>query len=155
MSTALRSTPAPPPVMRPGAYIQMRRLSAGFTIEEVALALAQFGADTRPEAVRDGLALTARAVRAVEQDLAVPDGRLLARLGNLFRFDLRVYDELAAILVDPHADLPRPMVCRGCGCSWHDACSRPGYDACAWADTPDGEAPLCTHCQLRSPSNDA
>lgn len=148
----------PPPAMRPGAYLQLRRMAAGLTIDEVAAMIAYRAPDgpggpSSPTApVLAGVAHALRLVEAAERGL-IP--AVVLRLSGAFPFDRAVYDQLVLLAADPASDLPRPMICGGCGCTWFDPCDHPTQGLCAWAETPPGAPPLCTICLLTGPANDA
>ncbi|MFC3581110.1 hypothetical protein [Sphingomonas hylomeconis] len=92
-----------------GAYLKLRRMSAGLTVDQVANRLAP-----APKDRDDSLAL----VRMLETSGArARHEGTIAALGQIYRFDVAVYRQLCEVPSDRH-----PVICRGCGCSRHDAC---------------------------------
>ena len=110
--------------MTPGTYLRLRREAAGLTIEDLALRLrgtVPISAHSRAELV--GL---------IEQDIAVINADLVDALTDLCRVGQFRFDRHALILLIARhagAEIAAPEICRGCGCSWHDAC---GF-GCSWA----------------------
>lgn len=120
--------------LTPGAYLALRRRSAGVEIEQLAAAIAT--EPRLPERDR------AEFIRALEADLVSPTITELAALNRHFRSDITVL----AALVDPVPGIPVPRVCRTCGCSDRDPCLAKGGWGCSWAG-PD----LCNVCLGAAP----
>ncbi|WCM29216.1 hypothetical protein NDN01_10155 [Sphingomonas sp. QA11] len=116
--------------MTAAGYIRLRRLSAGFTVEQVAERLAPRMRD-RSEAIA--------LIRMLETDGArARHNATLSALARVFPFDLAVYRQLLDEPADRH-----PAICRGCGCTHWDPCEDQ-QRMCGWA-TPD----QCTRCATR------
>lgn len=126
----MATSPAPiaAPEITAGAYLRLRREAAGLSRREVA---AMIFSD--PVGVPAVIAV----IEEAETDAIILGDFDLARLSAAFLFVPGIY----RCLVD---GLPASDICRGCGCSWTDAC--PG--GCAWADA---SRTLCTTC-LRASS---
>jgi|GEM_PF-1347314 len=107
-----------------GLYLRKRRQAAGLSIEEVA-------AGCMLPATRDKFAAR---LTEIENDTDVAAAATLAVLHDCFRFDVRIYTNLAAGLPADAA------ICRNCACSWGDACVGRTMN-CHWAE-PD----LCSRC---------
>lgn len=157
------SSPSGPPVMTPGAYLRLRRVAAGLTVDQVALLLGRV--EGSPVATRNAVAAYRNELLLLEQGsgamtperaqlLGRLQGMVVGRLHDVFAFDHQVYLDLVAIAADPEGELPRPRVCRACGCTWNHPCDHSSYGACAWVETADDEAPICSHCQLKGPANE-
>lgn len=134
--------------LSPAAYVRLRREAAGYHPNALARDYALVAAHGRPEpAVRPNVDESRAAHRHLRDELAllerpgtvVLDDAVLRRLASLFAFDPAVYRQLASESADRH-----PRVCRGCGCSGHDACSD-DHSVCTWV-TPA----WCSHCEARS-----
>ena len=122
-----RPSSIPRQVLSPGTYLRKRREAMGLGIRQAAANLA-----ASPWALK-------RPTAEDERDLFTVDHARLLR--NVVSLDIEVYAQLLAVHADPdNPDLPRPQVCRGCACSWMDACLT-DRGPCAWAE-PD----LCTGC---------
>ncbi len=104
----MSSLPPPRDKLTAGAYLRRRREAAGLSIDEVAAGYA-VGAD------RDAFAVRLRRIEA-DEDAAGP--ATLDRMAEIFRFDREIYRNLVAGVPAGTA------LCRECGCSWHDACTR-------------------------------
>jgi hypothetical protein len=121
----------------PATYLTLRREAAGLTRMQVArrlyeIKIRRFFGDRRPRRLFDSVA---RALATIEQ-LEVPGARARYRpvidvLGGIFPLDADVYHQLIDEPADRH-----PAICRGCGCSAHDACD----GTCTLAGD------VCTHC---------
>lgn len=126
--------------LSPGTYLRKRREALRLGVKQAAANLA-----ASPWAVRratpdevNRLMHRINAAEADRQPFTVDQARLL---GNVFSLDIGVYEKLLALHADPtNPDLPHPQVCRGCACSFMDACVT-DRGACSWAE-PD----LCTAC---------
>lgn len=114
--------------LTPGTYLRLRREAAGRTLRETALIYAHTQA---------GATVAEMTLRDAERDAVLLGEPSLRRLQFAFHFDAFVYLSLAG------EDLPVPPICRGCGCTWADACSSRVFGPCAWADA---EQTICTAC---------
>jgi len=127
----------------PGTYLKKRREAAGFSVCQVAAALAGMPERIRPLRAQD-FQLLEEQLLAVEADdvaLTMPQAALLHRV---LHFDLNVYELLLLRhFCETPSDFPAPQICRVCACTWHDACATPS-GPCAW--TP-GDPTLCTACR--------
>lgn len=127
--------------MKPGTYIKKRREAAGLSLGEVArqLAAMQFGIVRLDRA---NLLAELEHIEADEAGLTLAQAQVLR---NVFSLDVGVYDQLLdrhLAAKDAREALPLPQICRGCGCSFFDACVPTTLDeACHWA-APD----LCSAC---------
>jgi hypothetical protein len=153
---ALRAAPAAPPlpppaasVMLPGRYLQLRRKAAGLSIDQLATLFSD-ASELSPKAKAARAAEVRNAIQLLEADspaLTTPSrDMLVGRLRSFFRFDAAVYATLQSYRIHPATTVQK--ICRGCGCTWHDACQHEHYGNCAWAETPANEPPICTHCEL-------
>jgi hypothetical protein len=152
----LRRAAAPPPppppaaaAIAPGRYLQLRRTTAGLTIDQLAnLFCSDSELTVKGKAAR--AAEVRNAIQLLEADSPVLTrsyrDTLVGRLRAFFRFDAAVYATLQAYRIHPGTTVPK--ICRGCGCTWDDACQHKVYGNCAWSETPAGQPPLCTHCEL-------
>lgn len=135
-STPLRGTMPLMPIT-PAQYLTLRRKAAGLTRMNVArrlyaIEIKRFYGDRRPRRLFDSIA---QALLTIEQ-LEIPGARTKYRpvidlLGGIFPLDADVYHQLIDEPADRH-----PAICRGCGCSAHDACD----GICTLARG------VCTHC---------
>ena len=117
-----------PPMALAGRYLRMRREAARVAGLLVGLALANHHRE---------LAAAGRYALAEEGALLLSEAELLVVAG-FFPFRREVYLNLAA-------GLPiGTILCRGCGCSWDDACIERLHGVCAWVI---GDATLCTRCE--------
>ncbi len=116
--------------MTPDRYLQLRREAAGLSILQVAEHLAQRPGD---------VSLALSVIRSLETPrIRARHRSTLQNLRRAFPFDLDVYRQLCEEPAERH-----PMICRGCGCTTHDACvEADGQTTCAWA-LPT----LCTRCR--------
>lgn len=113
----------------PAAYLKLRRLAAGLSVEQVARRIAPRARD-QAEATALIYLLETPGVRARHTET-------LIMLAKVFPFDPLVYRQLAEEPADRH-----PRVCRGCGCSHWDPCRAPfEEEKCAWATLT-----CCTRC---------
>jgi len=107
--------------LSPPAYLQLRRIAAGLSRDDVARRMARFGRDV-------GIAV--QLVRSLETPGV--RARLRATLDQLrtvFPFDQDVYHQLGHAPASAH-----PRICRGCGVSAWDMETAPGVDAGGWHD---------------------
>lgn len=131
--------------MRPGIYLQKRRIAAGLSRADVAEQLARL-----PWAVRRA---TPEEIDRREARLAaVEDGRdLFVRekaelLRAVYPFDVGIYLRLVEIDAAPGCGHPTPQLCRDCACSYQDPCVDE-CGPCGWAEHPGpAQAGLCTRC---------
>jgi hypothetical protein len=138
-----------PEALTPGSYLKLRREAAALTIQHVVLALVPA---TRRSAAEDRADLRNRIMLLEEDALHRPAcPSLVDKLGTVFSFVPGIYWLLLAHHDDPGGWIGRPpRICRGCGCSQHDACIEPVRDrgeaerACAWSARDSG---LCTACE--------
>lgn len=136
----MRDTTTTAAPMAPGIYLQKRREAAGLSIDDVVQRL-KVPAWAHPEFRKDLLAL--------EQGAELPN--MLASVRLIFPFDGEAYHALLAHAADPASELPIPEICRGCGCTWYDACPDDGSgQPCSWA-----EPGLCSTCKRKEPANEA
>jgi hypothetical protein len=89
----------------PGRYLRLRRQAAGLALETVPI---------------DGVAML-----AIERDVRAPTDLELWALSQAFDFDVPVLVSIARGVI--------PDICRGCGCSQWDPCSRMSRRAAAEA----------------------
>lgn len=139
--------------LKPGTYLALRRQAAGYSVDAFARALllvAEHYAPARPAihgrvpAARPTLDESRARFRKMRDTVTLlesPNGRtndadLLWAIASLFPFNRAVYHQLATAPANRH-----PRVCRGCGCSDHDACVDIQDHVCSLL-TPD----LCSHC---------
>jgi len=149
---ATRAAPPPPPpeappAMLPGVYLAKRREAAGVPLDVAARALGLVYGN--PSASASGAADYRNQLQLLERDELATLGKdatadLLAALPRVFRFDPNVWLALLAARTNP--DLPVPLICRNCACTWNDACSDSGGETCGWVNTAVGEPALCTMC---------
>lgn len=104
--------------MTPGAYLALRRGSAGMT----------------PAGVDAALGLEPDTMADVEQRLRTAPADLLDALHGVFPFD--------PIIARRLGEGSSARVCTGCGCSERDPCWDDAKGGCAWA----GPA-LCSDCK--------
>jgi hypothetical protein len=134
------------PLLQPGAYLRMRREAAGLTIGEAAERMVQSDYAQRSVSLWD-LRLLRACLTAIEADTTVLTTHQMSVFLAAFRFDPFVYSQLAlAKMVGPglaFEHIEAPQICRGCGCTEHDACRGFG-GPCAWVP---GDRTLCTACQ--------
>lgn len=110
--------------MTPGAYLRVRRQAAGLSLDDVAVRLA----------VEPAYPAMSRAewLAAMEEDIAPVAPDTARALRQVFAFDLIVLDRIANGM---------PVeICRGCACSWYDACETK-HGGCYWV-----EVDLCSVC---------
>lgn len=127
--------PAPPavgdwpmPALTPSAYLRLRRKAWNLTIDDVADLLARNGGDQ---------AEARSLIAMLEKDGVTARGRdTLELVATVLPIDVDVYFQLATEPTDRH-----PSICRGCGCSQHDACGVDGVKTCSWAARD-----ICTFC---------
>lgn len=116
----------------PGRYLQMRRHASGLTIDFLAL-----GLETAPPVShRSRVELLA----AIEADVQPITPGIAILLHQLFRFDPHVLDVLLLRAAGQAVNVPQ--ICRGCGCTWFDACAT-SLGGCAWSQQ---DPSLCTAC---------
>ncbi len=128
--------------MAPGIYLKKRREAAGLSIDDV---VTRLGCPSwaRTEIGNDLLAL--------EEGSVAEAPSLVASLRLQFPFDCATYLALVDHAADPDTELPLPEICRGCGCTWHDACPDDGRgQPCSWA-----RPGLCSTCARKEPANEA
>lgn len=125
--------------MTPATYVRLRRMAAGLTEQQLADRLAVLYRRERP-----GFAVThpigahmLHVVRALE----MPNAKARLRetvdaIAAVMPFDADVYWQLRDNKPTRH-----PRVCRGCGCSQHDACQHDHWGNCSWASPTQ-----CSHC---------
>lgn len=125
----------------PATYITLRRQAAVLSRYEVATRLAARAHDAR-KAYRDREKLErdqAEALALIDQlettGTRARHRRTIEVLGTIFALDVDVYYQLANDPADRH-----PRVCRGCGCSDHDACTGDA-GVCSWMTRS-----ICTRC---------
>lgn len=135
--SALAPALACPKVMTPSLYLRLRREAAGLSRTQVAQRLYDikikrvFG-DRRPRRLYDSVAQALATVQQLETPGAYARYRpMIDFLGGVVPLDADVYHQLRDEPADRH-----PLVCRGCGCSTHDACD----GACTLTGA------LCSHC---------
>lgn len=116
--------------LSPAAYLKLRRLAAGLTVEGLAELIAPRHTD-RSEARALVRCLETEGVRARNRET-------IDLLADHFRIDPDVYHQLATEPPSRH-----PLICRGCGCSEYDPCSGP-KGVCGWASLR-----ACTRCADR------
>jgi hypothetical protein len=130
--------------LTPGAYLALRRAAAGYTPEAFTRAFIMVQDHDRPRPVTaPSIEETRQRFRQTRNELALlerprtvaRDQATLRAIASVIPFDIDVYRQLAAEPADRH-----PRICRGCGCSGHDACSTDDA-VCRWV-TPD----VCSHC---------
>lgn len=124
-------------VMTPSRYLRLRREAAGLSRTQVAQRLYDikikrpFG-DRRPRRLYDSVAQALATVQQLETPGAYSRYRpMINFLGGIVPLDVDVYHQLRNEPADRH-----PLVCRGCGCSTHDACG----SACTLT------GPICSYC---------
>ncbi|MEA3042999.1 MAG: hypothetical protein QOH47_837 [Sphingomonadales bacterium] len=148
--TDIQAAPAPAQVaMTPGRYLRLRREAAGLTLQHVAIILVPAGRKTAAE----DRAIFRRDVANLEADQLGGGNQvgLVDLLSSIFSFDSAIYWLLVGRAADPDSEVPVPQICRGCGCTWNDACID-GARGCAWsADDPT----LCTVCERKESANEA
>ena len=104
--------------MKPGAYLELRRKSAGLSLRRTA-DLAGGPSPLFAEQAYDQLAH----FEATDEMLGAVAGwqTLINRLQSVFPFDREVLALLADRAAHPdNPDLPIPNICRTCGCSFND-----------------------------------
>lgn len=138
--------PRPLP-MQPGTYLNLRRRMARVSLASLARNLAcleRFTGQVTPEALRR---LELRLWHAENADGHLEPAQI-DMVRNYVRLDPHIYRQLvdlreAMLARQPIEDLPQPMVCTSCACSFHDPCKHSNGLACAWT----AEEPLrCTAC---------
>lgn len=124
-------------IMTPSLYLRLRRQAAGLSRMQVAQRLYDikikrvFG-DRRPRRLYDSPAQALATVQQLEAPGAYAKYRpMIDFLGGIVPLDVDVYHQLRNEPADRH-----PLVCRGCGCSTHDACG----GACTLRGA------LCSYC---------
>ncbi|MCC2976224.1 hypothetical protein LK533_05995 [Sphingomonas sp. PL-96] len=127
-------SPAPVPVKvaRPapftaGDYLCLRRQAAGLTIAQVVGRLS-FGPSPLAE----------KLIAAAERNDRPLTDNGLEQLFAIFQFDPFVYRCL-------RDGIPSGRICRGCGCSWNDACIVGGIP-CSWTGRRGDGEDCCTRC---------
>lgn len=136
------AVPAPDSVSRimpPGTYLRLRRQAAGLTIAEAARA-----AGFHPV----GAAWFADELEDLEQG-TYPGSAIIAvrTLSGAFPFDYAVWEALAEHAADPASELPVPLICTGCGCSWNDPCMDRDHGPCSWrTDFVTPATARCCYC---------
>jgi hypothetical protein len=134
--------------MTPGRYMRLRREAAGLTIQHIAIVLVPASrrhADDDRAGVRRKMALL-----ETDQLQGAAQIGLIDQLRSVFSFSDAVYWLLVGRAADPESEVPIPQICRGCGCTWTDAC-QDGTHGCAWSP---GDPNLCTVCARKAPAND-
>lgn len=118
-----KTASALPPLTAP-AYVRLRREAAGMTVDQLARALvlvAAHGWAAKRLTLEEGRSRHRRMldqVRLIEREGAViRDAAAMRLIQSVMPFDPAVYRALAETPAGDH-----PRVCRGCGCSDHDAC---------------------------------
>jgi len=132
--------------MAPGTYLKKRREAAGFSVSQVAAALAGMPERIRPLRAKDFELLEEQllAVEADDAPLTMPQAALLHRV---LHFDLNIYELLLLRhFCECPTDFPEPQICRVCACTWNDACETE-RGPCAWMP---GDQTLCTACHDRT-----
>ncbi|WP_395391428.1 hypothetical protein WBP07_12505 [Novosphingobium sp. BL-8A] len=125
--------------MTPGAYLQKRRVAAGLEVVEVAAALLALGRPVRPITEADVWKLEQRLYAAEENEPCLSPF-FAGLLRQIFAFDVNVYELLfLRHYADDASALPKPQICRDCGCTWLDAC-RTSSGPCSWT------SPTSDHC---------
>lgn len=125
--------------MTPAMYVRLRRMAAGLTEQQLADRLAVVFRRERPRMpVTYPFAVhMLYAVRALEMPTAKALMReTVAAFAEVMPFDADVYWQLRDNKPTRH-----PRVCRGCGCSQHDACQHDHWGNCSWASPTQ-----CSHC---------
>lgn len=134
--------------LTPADYLRLRRVAAGFAPDAFARAYAMVANHGRPvPPIRPSVAESRATFRRIRDELALLEkpgavargDATLHRIASLIGFDPAVYRQLANDPVDQH-----PRVCRGCGCSGHDACSTD--DSVCHTIVPG----WCSHCADRA-----
>lgn len=132
--------------MSPGTYLQKRRVAAGFTVEQLAVALGVMPGKVREIRAGDFERLKERLV-AAEEDRTIHTSLQAALLRRVFHFDLGVYELLLLRhCCETPTDFPEPQICPGCAASWLDTCTCPAAPAAAPAANPT----ICTVCRDRA-----
>lgn len=119
-------------IMRPGAYLALRRTAAGLTVEDVA---ARVGTDPQLK-LRDRVEWLKR----IEADVDPITISVAAALQKVFAFSPDVLVRLANLHDGASDRIEAPRLCHVCGCSEFDPCDDHGQ-GCAWAG-PD----ICSCC---------
>lgn len=135
----------PDPVMSPGTYLRLRRLAAGLT-PDMAARLSLRGAVT---ATPGAVATRREAITDFEAGRGnhLHHAALAMDLARAFRFDQRVLDVLTEHALDPASELPVPLICTSCGCSWEDPCHNSDFGPCSWRPGSDQPGQVrCCYC---------
>ena len=119
--------------MSAGTYVRLRRHKAGWSIPDLARAVAATPDDRQP--LQDEF-------RAIEQSSSGIHRRRVAQMAELLDLDMAIYLALVGFAQNPSPDLPSPRICTGCGCTWDHACA----DKDGLCDFPDDKTDLCTAC---------
>lgn len=136
-ASASALAPACAKVMTPSLYLRLRREAAGLSRMQVAqrlnaIQIKRVFGDRRPRRLYDSVAQALATVQQLEAPGAYARYRpMIDFLGGIVPLDVDVYHQLRNEPADRH-----PLVCRGCGCSTHDACG----NACTITGA------LCSHC---------
>jgi hypothetical protein len=131
----------------PGQYLRNRREAARLGTIQAAAHLALLA--SLPRARNQRAAIASRLNAAEADELTLGAGELALIRDWAFPLDPAVYLQLADLHADPgNPDLPRPAVCRECGCSWTDPCLMVApFGSCCWAEQPTRErGGLCSRC---------
>lgn len=128
--------------LTPAAYLRLRRAAAGVSIPQLAEAMiayrrrrlgAKVAAHPAYATARDAVDL----IELLERDgTRAMQRRTIEAVAACVPLDIDVYFQLADEPAGRH-----PRVCRGCGCSSHDACHHDSYGSCAWTSPTQ-----CSHC---------
>ncbi len=129
--------------MTPWTYLALRRNAGGITQQQLADRLTALSRRERPLITIVGPVEQhmLRAVKTLETSgftSRVPV--LIDAIAAVMLFDADVYWQLARNAPQRH-----PRVCRGCGCSTHDACQHDHWGACAWVSPTQ-----CSHCAKKA-----
>lgn len=130
---SMAKAPAAPGALSPAAYLHLRRVAAGLSVDQVAERLAPRARD-RAEATALIYLLETAGVRARHAET-------LHMLRAIFPLDPEVYRQLAEDPAERH-----PRICRSCGSSHWDPCTA-GDECCAWATLT-----CCTRCARQTGS---
>lgn len=128
------TNPPTAPPMTPGVYLRKRREAAKLTIDQVALLIGGAGGADDAKAQ----------LAAIEDGTSEIGLRFVGRLCSVFSFDLEVLSVLELHSADPQSEIPVPLICGRCGCTWDDACELPDGSFCAWSEAGTPQAPVCT-----------
>ena len=129
--------------MTPGAYLQKRRVLAGYSIRSLERELAMIDGFGRASTYRDGLRVQLRLLSAESSEIYL-DPRELEFLAPIIRLDPAIYRDLVDV-AEGRSPAPAHRLCSNCGCSELLPCREPGSGvpgrACGWANED-----TCTCC---------